>query len=831
MAVRRILSYFSFSFPLRAATDGSRLSSGPAMAFAAGLILAALPLDAAAQTNFGQVNIGSSTTAAATVTFANAATLGSIAVVTQGAANLDFSNAGGGTCTVGTSYAANATCTVRVTFTPKFAGPRHGAVVLADLNDIVLGTGYLLGTGQGPQMVYGVTTPPPQLPATLLGSPTAVGVDDSGNVFIGDSGSATPGTARVLKETLSAGQYIQSTVASGLYNPASIATDGAGNIYILDLGDGQRNSGTNALYKETLFNGNYTQAAIDSLAPTGAFTVDVVGNIYYYGGANTTGAGIYIATLQPDGSYLPDIGPLPSPDPSTIVQNWQCGVADAYGSGNPYITFALDGNNILYFNAFVECTSPYYQPTTYYFVFDYAAGISQPPTAVPTIGAQITYEPPEYLPRLPIMFADARGSLYFINWNVNNTYLTEFIPTSSGVYTSGSLPIPLENISPRGVAVDAGGDILVTGGVNVYTPSGVYKLDYADAPALNFQPTSAGVASVDSPQIVTIANIGNSTLTFSAVSYPTDFPENSTYNDTCTNGTSLATGIFCVLPINFTPVAPLGGNPTLSLSEKLTLTDNAPNSPQSIIVAGTETLPAVAMPVTSPPAGTYTSVQSVSITDGIQGATIYYTTDGTTPTAQSTKYTGPITVSATETIQAIAAAAGYSNSAVLSATYTINLPLDFSLGVVPQSMTVASVGSGTATVSVTPQNGFGSTVSFACSGLPAGALCSFSPPTVTPSGATATTTLKISTSGLVGAVRDNSPRFFPGATLAVALCCLGWRKRRRAPMAAALGVFGLSLLSGCGSGSYSKPPVTSTVTVIATAGSLQHNATFSLTVQ
>ncbi len=82
--------------------------------------------------------------------------------------------------------------------------------------------------------------------------------------------------------------------------------------------------------------------------------------------------------------------------------------------------------------------------------------------------------------------------------------------------------------------------------------------------------------------------------------------------------------------------------------------------------------PLLPTPTFSPAAGTYTTAQSVTICDGTSGATIYYTTNGTTPTTSSTKYTGTaITVSSTETLEAIAVATGYTNSAVASAAYTI----------------------------------------------------------------------------------------------------------------------------------------------------------------
>jgi len=82
-------------------------------------------------------------------------------------------------------------------------------------------------------------------------------------------------------------------------------------------------------------------------------------------------------------------------------------------------------------------------------------------------------------------------------------------------------------------------------------------------------------------------------------------------------------------------------------------------------------IPAAATPTFSPAAGTYTSAQTVTISDTTSGASIYYTTNGTTPTTSSTKYTAPITVSSTQIVQAIAVATGFSQSPVASSSYTI----------------------------------------------------------------------------------------------------------------------------------------------------------------
>jgi hypothetical protein len=81
--------------------------------------------------------------------------------------------------------------------------------------------------------------------------------------------------------------------------------------------------------------------------------------------------------------------------------------------------------------------------------------------------------------------------------------------------------------------------------------------------------------------------------------------------------------------------------------------------------------PVAAVPTFSPPAGLYSTPQSVTLSDATPGASIVYTTDGTTPTASSTRYTGPIAVGATTTIHAIATAPGFTGSGVATATYTI----------------------------------------------------------------------------------------------------------------------------------------------------------------
>jgi hypothetical protein len=193
-----------------------------------------------------------------------------------------------------------------------------------------------------------------------------------------------------------------------------------------------------------------------------------------------------------------------------------------------------------------------------------------------------------------------------------------------------------------------------------------------------------------------------------------------------------------------------------------------------------------------------------------------------------------------------------STSAAVTVTVQAALPPSFSLTASPASLSITPGQTGTSTLSVTPAGGFAQMVSFACSGLPAEASCSFAPATVTPGASIATTTLTIKTtaaqaseerswisrSGLPGLLALGSLLLFamPGIKRAS-----GWGRWFVLVIALALG----GGLIGCGGGGRSAgsggsptptptnpgtPAGTSTVTVTATSASIHQSATLQVTV-
>jgi hypothetical protein len=138
-----------------------------------------------------------------------------------------------------------------------------------------------------------------------------------------------------------------------------------------------------------------------------------------------------------------------------------------------------------------------------------------------------------------------------------------------------------------------------------------------------------------------------------------------------------------------TSSTPYTGTITVSSTETVLAIAVAPNYSQSFVARTAYTIaPTAAQPLISPPTGTYTSTQSVTITDTTPGAVIYYTTDGTTPNRSSPVFSGtPFTVNSSQTVKALAVApndatspegvAIYNIIPPYAATPTFNLPPGF----------------------------------------------------------------------------------------------------------------------------------------------------------
>ncbi len=246
-----------------------------------------------------------------------------------------------------------------------------------------------------------------------------------------------------------------------------------------------------------------------------------------------------------------------------------------------------------------------------------------------------------------------------------------------------------------------------------------------------------------------------------------------------------------------------------------------------------------AAPVFSPPAGTYSGTQQITLSDSQAGAIIYYAIGlQPNPFLQADDlYTGPIQVTSNETINALAIVPGSNVSSTVTASYVIGTP-DFTLSVSPSSLTVARGQSASTSVTASAMNGFSRAVAFSCTGLPAGTTCTFSPPSVDPAGKSATATLTISTAGLAAEGLPSRRPLLPIPMLAAVLVCVALRKHRGHIhlylVLMALG--GLWLLGGCGGSGSSNtqtpppPPATYSVTVTATASQIVHSVSLSLNV-
>jgi hypothetical protein len=265
-------------------------------------------------------------------------------------------------------------------------------------------------------------------------------------------------------------------------------------------------------------------------------------------------------------------------------------------------------------------------------------------------------------------------------------------------------------------------------------------------------------------------------------------------------------------------------------------------------------------------ASTITAGASVTFTATVTGASGSTGTPTGTVTfldGATTLGTGTLNASGVATYSTSALATGaqsitaqyggdsnFAASTSTAVTVTVQaVPPSFTLGASPASLSITAGQSGTTTLSVTPAGGFAQPVTFACTGLPSEATCTFAPATVTPGASAVTTTLTVATtaaqasvlrSGMTGLLALGSVLLLvmPGTRRVVR-----WSRWFGLIVALTLG----GVLIGCGGGGNSSsgssgsggsttsnpgtPSGTSTVTITATSGSINKTASLQVTVQ
>ena len=628
----------------------------------------------------GTSQTGTTSTQTVEVNFTSQVTSFSYSVLTQGLTGKDFNSDVSSNCIQGHTYAAGTSCNIVVDFTPTAPGLREGAVVLTDLAGDQLGTNYLYGVGDAPEMAFtpaiinnfagtgaacsysspgsicgdgGAAT------SAYLNSPRQTVVDPAGNIYVADFSSllvrkisATDGTISTVAGNGGAcgggacGDGGAATSAS--IWPVGIALDGAGILYISDYATNRVRAvnPTTGIITNVAGTGDFCHSngaacgdggaatsALLSLTSGSSLAVDELGNLLIADtGDNSIRSvnlttGIITTVAGTTGSYCSDaIDACGDGDQATsALLSRPTGIA--VDANNNYL---IADTNDFRIRGVSASTGKIYtiagsgtQCTTYSSCGDGGASTS----------AELNYPWG--------VAADAAGNYYIADSNdYTIRWVTGFnwnaIPPSGTIHTlantsgtacgggncgDGGAATSAEFDYPISVLVDNAGNLIISDA----SDRRLRRISVQSTPALSYSSTDVGDTS--SAQTVTVNNIGNATLDFSALSYATDFIKDGS---SCTS--SLATGAACTLTIEFKP---LSSGP---FTESVILTDNnlniSPDTSQTVSVTGTGVNPADAT----------TTTIAASATTSTYGQTVNITVTVADTTNTNTHPTGSVTI-------------------------------------------------------------------------------------------------------------------------------------------------------------------------------------------
>jgi large repetitive protein len=465
-------------------------------------------------------------------------TIARVNILTTGAPNLDFqaqaSDANTTLCTAQT-YLSATTCTVDVTFAPLYPGTRTGAVQILDGSGIAIAGTDMYGIGVGPAIAFNPANQSSLSggPGFSFGEPASVAIDGAGNLFVADFGKDA------VYEMLAASGYATVNTLGGGFafgGPAGVALDGAGNLFVADF------------YNQALYElpavGGYTTvnqlASFISGQPTDV-ALDSNGNIF----VSDHNSSVY--ELLASGGYTTTI---------RLASGFTFGLPSGLavdGNGNVFLS---DSGNVAIYEILAAGGYTTVNQLARGFAFKSPLGVS----------------------------VDTSGNVFV----ADGSFTTVFEISSTDGYTQ-VMPLGSGFGSPWSVTVGPNGNVYVpdVGAV----PAAIQLIQRSQPPLFNFASTVVGSTSADSPQSVVIQNTGNRPLAAIAPGLLVTGPNfvqvsGSGTPEDCTSSFTLTPGATCNLSLSFEPqsVGPLTGTAVF--------TDNALNAnaaTQSIELSGTGT--------------------------------------------------------------------------------------------------------------------------------------------------------------------------------------------------------------------------------------------------
>jgi len=583
---------------------------------------------------FSAVAVGSSATQNAAIQ-ANAA----VTPVTAVVSNSEFALGTLSGCTLGTAMASAAYCTLPLTFTPVGPGLRQGQLKMTDSSGNVYADD-ILGVGLAPAAAFygapittltgngtaGSTGNSGPASAALVSAPRGGAFDSIGNFYFADSGNnvireitKTSGNISIVAGTGTSGSLGMGGAATNaqLSAPTGVAIDAAGNLYIADAGN-------NRICEVSVATGIITAIAGTGVAGyTGDTGLATAATLKNPSGIAIDNAGtLYIADTG--NNVLRAFSPL-SGVIVTLAGNGTAGYSGDAGvpqlaelnaptavtvdlAGNIYV--ADTGNAVIRQIVPVSFGIINFQATidTYAGTFGGTANTGDGGAA--TAAGLLT-------PRG--LGVDAAGDLYIAAGgqvrmvsSSSGTIITVAGTGASGAYSGegGSalaavLPSPADNL-----AVDQVGNLYLS------DTAGNRIVEVAGSTAATIAFGSQTILTSSSPQSVTLYNSGNQPLTLTNIAVPTGFSL-STNSNACASTTVLAAGANCTFTVTFTPPS------VANYSSQITITDNALNnvkSTQTIQLTGLgvgHLDPTTTMVTVSPLSPTYG--QSVTLTATVSG--------------------------------------------------------------------------------------------------------------------------------------------------------------------------------------------------------------------